>query len=145
MQTDAKLCNLIDDLVEYAISTELAEESDRIFLSNRICREFGILNFAPEQNREKNVNLEIILINLCDIAEQKGMIAADSITERDLFDTHLMGILTPRPSEVQNKFRSLYLQSPQKATDYYYHISRVSDYIRTYRTQKDIKWVYSGK
>ena len=145
MQTDAKLCNLIDDLVEYAISTGLAEECDRIFLSNRICREFGILNFAPEQNREKNVNLEIILINLCDIAEQKGMIAADSITERDLFDTHLMGILTPRPSEVQNKFQSLYSQSPQKATDYYYHISRASDYIRTYRTKKDIKWVYSGK
>ena len=145
MQTDAKLCNLIDDLVEYAIQSELAEESDRIFLCNRICSEFGILHFVLDQNREKNTNLEIILASLCDIAEQKGIIPADSITERDLFDTRLMGILTPRPSEVQNKFQSLYLQSPQKATDYYYHISRASDYIRTYRTKKDIKWIYEGK
>ena len=145
MQTDTKLCNLIVDLVEYAVQNELAEECDRTFLCNRLCREFGILNFAPEQNCDKITNLEMILTKLCDIAEQKGIIPADSITERDLFDTHLMGILTPRPSEVQNKFRALYSQSPQKATDYYYHISRVSDYIRTYRTKKDIKWVYSGK
>ena len=145
MQTDTKLCNLIVDLVEYAVQNELAEECDRTFLCNRLCREFGILHFAPDQNPKKITDLEMILTKLCDIAEQREIIPANSITERDLFDTHLMGILTPRPSEVQNKFRSLYLQSPQKATDYYYHISRVSDYIRTYRTKKDIKWVYSGK
>ena len=69
MQTDAKLCNLIDDLVEYAIQSELAEESDRIFLCNRICSEFGILHFVLDQNREKNTNLEIILASLCDISE----------------------------------------------------------------------------
>ena len=145
MQTDAKLCNLIEDLVEYAIQNELAEPCDRIFLCNRLCREFGVLNFDSEQNREENTNLEKILASLCDIAVQKGMIPADSITERDLFDTHLMGILIPRPSEVQRQFRALYRESPQKATDYYYHISRASDYIRTYRTKKDVKWIYSGK
>ena len=145
MQTDAKLCGLIDDLVQYSIKNELTEECDRVFLCNRLCREFGILDFLPEQNREKNEDLERILTALCDIAIERKIIPAYSITERDLFDTHLMGILTPRPSEVQSKFQALYEQSPQKATDYYYHISRVSDYIRTYRTKKDIKWIYSGK
>ena len=145
MQTEARLCNLIDDLVEYAIKNELAEACDRVFFCNRLSREFGVLSFIPEENREKNTNLEVILTALCDIAIEKGIIPADSITERDLFDTHLMGILTPRPSEVQGKFRELYEKSPQKATDYYYHISRASDYIRTYRTKKDIKWIYHGK
>jgi len=145
MQTETKLCNLIDDLVEYAIDNELAEECDRVFLCNRICREFGILDFFSDQNREKNKELEIILASLCDIAIEKGMIATDSITERDLFDTHIMAILTPRPSEVQHKFKTLYEESPEKATDYYYHISRASDYIRTYRVKKDVKWIYSGK
>lgn len=145
MQTDAKLCSLIEDLVEYAIENELAEECDRVFLCNRLCSEFGVLDFLPDQNREKNKDLERILVALCDIAIEKGIISVDSITERDLFDTRLMGILTPRPSEVQSKFHTLYKESPQKATDYYYHISRASDYIRTYRTKKDIKWIYSGK
>lgn len=145
MQTEAKLCNLIDDLVDYAIKNELAQECDRVFLSNRLCQEFDILHFATDSSREKTTDLEMILNALCDIATEKGIIGADSITERDLFDTNLMGLLTPRPSEVQSNFNALYQESPQKATDYYYHISRASDYIRTYRTKKDIKWVYSGK
>ena len=145
MQTDAKLCNLIDALVEYAIQKELALDCDRIFLCNRIAEVFGVLAFVTEENRPKNTELETILGALCDIAAEKGMICADSITERDLFDTKLMGILTPRPSEVQSKFASLYQEDPQKATDYYYHIARASDYIRTYRTKKDIKWIYNGK
>ena len=145
MQTEATLCNWIDDLVEYAIENELAEECDRVFLCNRISRELGILTFAPDRDREVCHDLEIILAALCDFAQTMGIIPDDSITERDLFDTHLMGILTPRPGQVQSKFRSLYEESPQKATDYYYHISRASDYIRTYRVKKDVKWIYSGK
>lgn len=144
MQTEATLCNWIDDLVEYAIENELAEECDRVFLCNRISREMGVLTFAPDKDREVCRNLEAILSGLCAFAQMMGIIPDDSITERDIFDTHLMGILTPRPGEVQGKFRALYQESPQKATDYYYHISRVSDYIRTYRVKKDIKWIYSG-
>ncbi len=145
MNIEANVCNLIADLVEYAIQNELAESCDRVFLCNRICRELGILDFAPQANREGETSLEAILAALCDYAVERGIIHEDSITERDLFDTHLMGILTPRPSEVQRKFNELYKEFPQKATNYYYHISRASDYIRTYRVKKDVKWIYSGK
>lgn len=145
MPTEEKLCNLIDNLVEYAIHNELAQECDRVFLCNRISRELGILDFCPSQPKTKIEDLETILSALCDFAVERGIITTDSITERDLFDTHLMGILTPRPGEVQNKFNALYTESPQKATDYYYHISRASDYIRTYRVKKDVKWIYNGK
>ena len=145
MQTNAKLCGLINDLVEYAVQNELAEICDRVFLTNRLCRALGVTDFAPDQNRAVCTDLETLLGAMCDCAFEKGLIPDNSITERDLFDTYLMGILTPRPSEVQSKFSALYSQSPQKATNYYYHISRVSDYIRTYRVKKDVKWVYSGK
>ncbi len=145
MNTEANINNLIADLVEYAIQNELAAPCDRVFLCNLLCRELDILDYAPQTNREVQTSLELILSGLCDYAVQRDMIPTDSITERDLFDTHLMGILTPRPSEVQNKFAALYKKSPEQATDYYYHISRASDYIRTYRIKKDLKWIYSGK
>ena len=64
---------------------------------------------------------------------------------RDLFDTKLMGVLTPRPSEIIGKFFSLMCVSPEAATDYFYDLCRASDYIRTYRVSKDLKWKYSGK
>ena len=36
-----------------------------------------------------------------------------TIAERDLFDTRLMGCVTPRPSEVVRKFWSLYAETPE--------------------------------
>lgn len=47
----------------------------------------------------------------------------------------------PRPSEVIRRFRSLYGESPEQATDYFYRLSQDSDYIRRYRIARDIKWV----
>ena len=84
--------------------------------------------------------LEEILKVLLDDAAARGVIQ-DGIASRDLFDTRLMGLLTPRPGEVVREFDRLYEESPEKATDYFYQLSRDSDYIRTYRVRKDRKWV----
>ena len=63
------------------------------------------------------------------------------VTSRDLMDTKLMAFLTPRPSQVIEKFWDQYRISPQMATEWYYDFSRYTDYIRSYRVIKDMKWV----
>ena len=60
---------------------------------------------------------------------------------RDLFDTMLMGRLTPRPAQVIERFRALYAESPERATDWYYRFSQDTNYIRRDRIAKDVKWV----
>ena len=65
----------------------------------------------------------------------------EGTTGRDLFDTELMGRLTPRPSQVIRAFRTRYEESPEAATDWYYQFSQDTDYIRRYRIAKDVKWV----
>ena len=142
---EANVCNLIVDLVEYAIQNGLAEGEDRTFLCNRISDELGVMEFCPDRGAGENVDLEALLGALCDYAIEHKIIPDRGITGRDLFDTKLMGILTPRPSEVIRTFRTLYAQSPRKATDYYYRLACASDYIRTYRIKKDLKWTYAGK
>jgi UDPglucose--hexose-1-phosphate uridylyltransferase len=52
-----------------------------------------------------------------------------------------MGALTPRPSEIIKKFRALYEFSPEAATNYYYNLSKKTDYIREYRIKNDVKWI----
>ena len=90
--------------------------------------------------------LEGILGRMCDYAFEKGLIAENGVVYRDLFDTKIMGMLMPRPSEVIRKFRELYeTESPVDATDFYYKISRDSDYIRRYRIARDIKWIVPTK
>lgn len=44
--------------------------------------------------------LEDILNEMLDYAAEDGLMPEDTITYRDLFDTKIMGMLVPRPSEV---------------------------------------------
>ena len=134
----------IKQLIDYAVSRELIEESDRIYMTNRIMEELGVYEYnAPDECAD--APLDEILGAICDYACEKGIIEDDTTTYRDLFDTKLMGILTPRPSEVRRNFAANYAISPELATQYYYDLSRNSDYIRTYRVSKDLKWSYQSE
>ncbi len=135
----------ISKLVEYAVQTGLIDECDRVYCTNRLLEALGLSEFEAEQIEADDLQLEKILSELLDYAAEKGMIDGSSITERDLFDTKLMGLLTPRPSEVISKFKSLYSQNPKSATDYFYKLCMDSDYIRRYRIEKDLKWTVSSE
>lgn len=130
----------IRKLVCYGLETGLISAEDRIYAANSLCAVLGIDDYDPPEEIYRNLELEPILKSLLDYAVEKGIIE-DSIVYRDLFDTKLMNCLMPRPSEVIEKFRSIYRErSPEAATDYYYKLSRDSDYIRRYRIAKDMKW-----
>ena len=68
------------------------------------------------------------------------MLEEETITEKDLFDTKIMGILTPHPSVVRRQFWDKYNISPKAATDFYYRFSQATNYIRKDRIAKDEKW-----
>ncbi len=130
----------IKKLVCYGLEKELFNSRDEIFVTNRILEILHIDSFECEENFQ-NVNLEETLKELLDYAVGKGLCEND-ITSRDLFDTKIMSALMPRPSEVTDKFYSIYNnESPKAATDYFYRLSCDSDYIRRYRIEKDVKWV----
>ncbi len=133
----------IKQLVDYSVRRGLIEDADRIYMTNRLLGELGLSDYEDREAEE--AELEEILGDICDHAYEKGLIEANTATYRDLFDTKLMGILTPRPSEVIRKFAANYALSPEIATDYYYDLSRNSDYIRTYRVKKDLKWTVDSE
>ncbi|MDE6320292.1 MAG: UDP-glucose--hexose-1-phosphate uridylyltransferase, partial [Lachnospiraceae bacterium] len=86
-------------------------------------------------------DLEAVLGEMMDYAYEKGLMTENGVVYRDLFDTKIMGLLTPRPSEVIRVFQEKYERDPKEATDYFYKLSQDSDYIRRYRIEKDQKWV----
>ncbi len=131
-------------LTDYALQHKLIAEEDRLYIINRLAAAMGLSECSAEPTDDE-VALEEILTDLCDYAVQNGLIEQDSVVYRDLFDTKLMGILTPRPSEVIRTFSAMYSLSPQAATNYFYKLCRTNDYIRTYRVVKDLKWTYSGE
>ena len=129
----------IRKLVCYGLETGLITKRDEIFATNRIMEILSVDSMECEEDFCQ-IDLEETLKELLDYAVEKGIIE-DTVTHRDLFDTKLMSALMPRPSEVTDKFYSLYKESPLAATDYFYKLSCDSDYIRRYRIKKDMKWV----
>lgn len=127
----------IASLVQYGLDCGLLETCDRIYVTNQLLQVLGLDSYTPAE--PENLPLEETLKGLLDDAVARG-ICGEDITSRDLFDTKLMGILTPAPREVRKKFASLYRESPKAATDWYYQFSQDTDYIRRYRIQKDMRW-----
>lgn len=133
-------------LVEYGISKGLCEKEDRAYLINRYLEIFAM--DAPDEDADADdvpaeaseAELAPLLGALTDAAFEKGIIPDNGITQRDIFDTGLMGVLTDRPSNVIRKFRELRGKDVQAATDWYYKFSCDTNYIRRDRVRKDRRW-----
>lgn len=129
-------------LTDYGIRKGLIDVSDRIYIINRYLEIFGLDSIDVSENsvNDEDLVLSEILNSLTEKAFELGLIENDGITQRDLFDTKLMGVLTPRPSEVIKEFNDKYAVSPEMATDFFYSFSCDTNYIRTDRIKKDRKW-----
>lgn len=138
-----KIAALIDSLVAYAMNKGLAEPCDHQVLTNRLLDLMQEDDYIPS-DEPMSEDLEEILGGLLDYATEKG-ICAPGVTARDIFDTRLMGALTPMPREVIAKFYDKFASSPVEATDWYYDFSCNTDYIRRYRIAKDMRWKYKSE
>ena len=130
----------ISRLADYGIRTGLIEETDRIYTINRLLELFGLEEYGEEDGTVDELPLSDILKEMLDYAFEQGLIPENTVVYRDLFDTKIMGLLTPRPSEVIARFNLLYKQDPVMATDYFYQLCQDCDYIRRYRVCCDRKW-----
>ena len=137
-----KIETLIESLVSYAMNKGLALPEDHTILINKLLEVLQLDSYEPSDELLSE-DLEEILAGILDYACAKGL-CEDNITARDLFDTKVMGILTPMPREVIAIFHELYQADPQKATDWYYRFSCDTDYIRRYRIAKDMRWTYAS-
>ena len=138
-----KIETCIDSLVSYAMNCGLAEPVDHTVLVNRLLDLLHLDDYAPSDEPQSE-DLEEILSGILEYAVANGL-CDDGITARDIFDTRIMGAITPMPREVIGIFRYLYLQDPEAATDWYYKFSCDTDYIRRYRIAKDMRWKYEGE
>ena len=132
----------IDSLVSYGMNCGLLQPEDHTLIVNRLLEALHKDDYTPSDEPQTE-DLEEILGGLLDYACANG-VCEDNITARDLFDTKLMGLLTPMPREVIASFRQKYAQNPVEATDWYYKLSCDTDYIRRYRIQKDMRWKYES-
>ena len=126
----------IKRLINYAITKELIDERDSYYITNLILDILSLDEYIDDNISDDKYEISVILDEINDYAVSKGIIE-DTLLNRDLFDTKIMGVLTPRPSDVYNKFKKLYEVSPKNATTFFYDFSINTNYIRKDRIKND--------
>ncbi len=117
---------------------------DRYVVRNSLMEILRLDNWVEPTNADSEQSIDEILDELVDYACEKGIIENTS-AYRDLFDTKIMGAVTPYPREVIRGFSSRLERSPKEATDWYFGFCKALNYVRAGRIAKDIKWTYESE
>ncbi len=136
------ICNAIQKLIEYALSTSLITTDDVFVVRNLLMDTLQVDHWDDPTVSYDGETVDDLLAPLLTYAIEQEIIR-DTANSRDLFDTRLMGLLTPMPREIIAAFRTRYDIDPKKATDWYYRISKDLNYVRAGRIEKDLKWTYA--
>ena len=139
------ICDAIQYLINYGITQNLITKADQFVVQNQLMEALHLTDWQLSgAGTEPDASIDAILQPLVEYACSNGIIA-NTAASRDLFDTKLMGILTPMPHEMIAKFQERYQESPEAATDWYFDISQKLNYVRAGRIAKDKKWKYASE
>ncbi|WP_300389303.1 UDP-glucose--hexose-1-phosphate uridylyltransferase [Fusobacterium sp.] len=132
-------------LLAFGLKNGLIGKYDEIIARNEILELLNIAEWEEveiTENEIPNYPTEI-LKNICDYAV-KNSIIEDTITLRDLFDTKVMGKITPTATQIIDKFEKLTQEKGvESATNFYYDFAQKSNYIRVDRIAKNMHWFSS--
>lgn len=135
------ICTEIQRLISYALKNKLITQDDTYVIRNQFMEVFGLTDWLENNAEYSDETIDEILAPLIEYACKNGIIG-DTANSRDLFDTRLMGILTPMPREVIADFGENYKVSPKQATERYFDFCKKVNYVRAERIAKDMKWTY---
>jgi UDPglucose--hexose-1-phosphate uridylyltransferase len=130
----------IQALLNRAISIEMIHPQDEIYARNQILSLFDLQDFPQQKTGESDLNIPDILEELVDYAVERELIT-NLPSEKDILSCKIMNVLLPRPSEVNKLFYEKYHNDPVGATEFFYELSKSSNYIQTKSIAKNINYV----
>ena len=138
----AETALLIERLLRFSLQHSLITELDEYVARNTLLDLFGLSEPWSGEVPEEHLDVPTeILEGLLDCAAEKGLFDNEVPALRVNFEARIMGAVMPRESEVAAKFDALWKTGGSKAaTDYFYDLCIVSNYIRTAQIAKNIQW-----
>lgn len=131
----------ICDLIGYAEAHLGLPEADETYVSNLLMQKFGLNEMKPCWVNAKKIAAltcpDEILSPLKEYALKNGLIAEG---EEEFFTSELLDMLSPRPSQVIEKFNELHKTSPAAAFDMLYDLGVKNDYVKSSAIAKNEYW-----
>lgn len=133
----------IERLLKFALRKEMISKWDIIPSRNALLDLLKVeIPFEGEVEDVIEDTPVKILNNILDYAAENNLIEEDTTTYRDLLDARIMGLLMPREGEVIRKFNEIVeSRTLEDATNWFYDLSKSSNYIMTERIAKNLYWL----
>ncbi|MFL6517312.1 MAG: UDP-glucose--hexose-1-phosphate uridylyltransferase, partial [Bacillus sp. (in: firmicutes)] len=131
---------LIQQLINQAIATQLIEREDEIYARNQILSQLNLTEFKEvELAASSDFDIPDLLDLIVDYACNHGIIE-ELFDEKEIFSSKIMNCFIARPSSVNQLFYEKYQQDRTAATEYFYELSKNSNYIQMKRIRKNIEY-----
>jgi UDPglucose--hexose-1-phosphate uridylyltransferase len=131
----------LEQLVQHAVTLEMIQPDDTIYARNQVMSLLGLLDFPERIVKEegKKQDIPALLEELVQFAVQEGLIE-DLMDEKEILSSKIMNVFMPKPSDVNQAFYKKWKVKPSNATEYFYELSKNSNYIQTKRIKKNINY-----
>ncbi|MFP5107031.1 UDP-glucose--hexose-1-phosphate uridylyltransferase [Neobacillus sp. C211] len=130
----------IQQLINQAIAAQLIEREDEIYARNQILSLLHLTEFKKvDAAGESNFDIPDLLDFIVDYACNQGVIE-ELFDEKEIFSSKIMNCFIARPSAVNQLFYGKYKQDPKAATQYFYELSKNSNYIQMKRIRNNIEY-----
>ncbi|MEI3606594.1 UDP-glucose--hexose-1-phosphate uridylyltransferase [Pseudogracilibacillus sp. SE30717A] len=134
--------NHIASLVEKAIEQELIEETDRMYTRNQILAQLKLDTWPSDICNISNDSIPHQLDKIINYAIENNIIE-NVFDEKEVLKANIMNCFIDLPSTVNSKFYQKYKISPKEATNYFYELSKNSNYIQMEQIKKNIHFMTS--
>lgn len=129
----------ITGLIHQALKVDLIEPEDQIFTRNQV---LGLLEIETFPERKVSAHMDSIpnlLEKIIMYAVKHGTVQ-NTLSAKEILAANIMNCFMPKPSAVNSVFNQKYNEEPKKATDYFYNLSKNSNYIQLNRIAKNISY-----
>ncbi|UXR33438.1 UDP-glucose--hexose-1-phosphate uridylyltransferase [Staphylococcus simulans] len=121
---------LIQRFISYAVEYGDFEKEDAFYIQNLV------LEITQAEDTEHE-DRDISELNTPNAIAQHWInrmiehhLIEDAVYQKEMVETKLLDLITPKPSTINRNFRQLYQDSPEKATQYLYDICMRNHYIK---------------
>lgn len=127
----------IAGLIEKAIEVDLIQETDQVYVRNQVLHLLHLKSFPETVENKTDDTIPNLLENIIAYAVDNDVIE-DVFDDKEMLAANIMNCFVARPSVINATFQQKYKQSPVAATDYFYNLSKHSNYIQMNRIRKNI-------
>lgn len=130
--------NYLEGLIQQALNVQLIESLDEVYVRNRV---YAMFNQDPviALDAQTDETIPNLVEKIVDEAIQLDVIE-NVFDEKEIFSAELMNCFVARPSVINAEFQQKLKQNPKDATDYFYALSKNSNYIQMNRIRKNIEF-----